>query len=994
MSVKIFQEEYGKLNKAQKEAVDTTEGPVMVVAGPGTGKTQILALRIANILTKTDTKADSVLCLTFTKSGVKAMRERLAKYIGAEYVNVRVSTFHSFAVEIVEKYFDALSVSSPPKIIDDRDSVTLCDSILEENEWDYIKPRSDTARYFRDLKSLISILKRERQSPEIFEQSILQEIEKIKKDPDNISSRGSTKGEMKKDALRKIESLSRTLEAVKFFSLYEKKKKEKNLFDYDDFLEGLVKIVEVSEGAASDIREQYQYILVDEHQDSSLVQNEFLEAVWGRLQVEKPNIFVVGDDRQLIYGFSGAKLEYFDNFKHLFGQAKLINLIENYRSTENILNLAHSLLQSSLTDEKIKSNHKENHPIKLIEAEYERDEILSASIEIKKKIKEGIRPEEIAVLVPNNRQARNAMMLLRDLGLSVASGEKMNIFDSQEAQAFLEILEAISDSHDSALVSTTFFNPLSLVPPISAHKFLRKNKMRDFSIFDDRSSGQTLFEESDPVESWIKKIKSFIEVSTKQNVYSFLQYIGSDLLLENAKDHEKMISRIEIMRTFLHLALFEMEKNKKLTLKEFISFIRRLESYGEHISMSVFGKNEGVRVLTFHGAKGLEFDFVWIAHLDEKSVSGSGRSGFALPQELDVKDREKDEDEKKRKLYVAITRAKRFCTLSYSLFSYTGGELELANIVVSLLSDLEKQNAIETEKNILASDPKAFIQKKEIGGENVNLKDLNKIIEDEYEDKRVSVSLLNNFFECPWKWYFRNLLELPEPKTESLEFGSLVHGVISELIDMNMSVSEKEVKIIVERKAQSINIFEEKQKEVMIKNVTDIVSRWAKERLPNISKQRESELDVSISDKRFSHLKIYGKIDLVEMHKENRAEVTDFKTGNPRKKSDIEKTDEEGRMSDYMRQLAMYSYLLGKEGKWKKDVAMSRLEFLEATDPKEYFYEIFVDEEKIDLLRRDITDYDRLIKTGEWNERPCHFKSYGKQNASCKYCKMSKIYLV
>ena len=310
------------------------------------------------------------------------------------------------------------------------------------------------------------------------------------------------------------------------------------------------------------------------------------------------------------------------------------------------------------------------------------------------------------------------------------------------------------------------------------------------------------------------------------------------------------------------------------------------------------------------------------------------------------------------------------------------------------MSDLEKQNAIETEKNILASDPKAFIQKKEIGGENVNLKDLNKIIEDEYEDKRVSVSLLNNFFECPWKWYFRNLLELPEPKTESLEFGSLVHGVISELIDMNMSVSEKEVKIIVERKAQSINIFEEKQKEVMIKNVTDIVSRWAKERLPNISKQRESELDVSISDKRFSHLKIYGKIDLVEMHKENRAEVTDFKTGNPRKKSDIEKTDEEGRMSDYMRQLAMYSYLLGKEGKWKKDVAMSRLEFLEATDPKEYFYEIFVDEEKIDLLRRDITDYDRLIKTGEWNERPCHFKSYGKQNASCKYCKMSKIYLV
>ena len=157
------------------------------------------------------------------------------------------------------------------------------------------------------------------------------------------------------------------------------------LLDYDDVLEYLIKIVETSEEARDEIREKYLYVLVDEHQDSSGVQNEFLQKVWG--DVEKPNIFVVGDDRQLIYGFGGASLAYFEGFKNTFGKAKLITLLENYRSTQVILDSAHTLLQSSLSPAKLVSHSKDSFPLRLVEADYPRDEIIACVLDIKEKNK-------------------------------------------------------------------------------------------------------------------------------------------------------------------------------------------------------------------------------------------------------------------------------------------------------------------------------------------------------------------------------------------------------------------------------------------------------------------------------------------------------------------------------------------------------------------------------------------------------------------------------
>ncbi len=986
MTSETFDKKYKELNDRQREAVEAIEGPVMVVAGPGTGKTQVLACRIANILVKTDTKADSILCLTFTNSAVKEMRERLRKYIGAEAGKVAVSTFHSFGMHIVEKYFEVLGLETMPRIMDEGDSVALVDEILHSREWKRIRPKSDTSRYFRDLKGLISLLKREALAPLEFSKSVREEIERLQNDPESISSRGATKGELKKDVQSKISALELTLEAIEFYRIYESEKKAKALFDYDDVLEALVAITNGSEEAAANLREQYQYILVDEHQDSSGVQNRFLKSVWG--EVEKPNIFVVGDDRQLIYGFGGASIEYFENFRHAFGKAKLVTLVDNYRSTQAILDASHALLQSSITEEKLKSNSKENYPLRLVEASYHRDEIISAGLKIKQMMeKDNLDPKSCAVLVPKNFQARDAITILKDLGLPVASGGKINFLDSSEAQAFLQVLRVIAWSGDSVHLGVSIMDPLSGIPLITAHRFAMAHDMRRASLLSLAGSSFTNDEAS--VKAWIDKLALWLSESHGQSLYTLIQHVGHGFLIDSARSHDELSSRVEVVRTMLHLALTQMERDPHMTLQDFLKFIDRLGSYGEHLPLSVFNAHEGVRVLTLHSSKGLEFDFVWIAHLDGNSFSPKGYKGFALPLELEDRIEKKDEEVLKRELYVAITRAKRFCTLSYARETHSGKELELSSIVASLEGVFDIQKADETERRILQSDPAHYTKKDISGAASLALDDIKKITREDYADRKVSVSLLNSFFECPWKWYFQNLLRLPEEQTESLAFGDIVHASIDRVLKSEAVLDQDGIQEIVERVAERSTYGNAVKRASMLHAAIDVVSEWAGKRLPEIVEDRENEKTVSVVDDRFPHLSIYGKIDLIEHLTDDSVRVTDFKTGNMSKKSDLLKRDTEGRMSDYMRQLAMYTYLIGMDSKWDTKVAESVLEFVQSKED-DGFIRNHIEKEHIELLVKDITDYDELVKSGEWTDRPCNFKSYGKKGAVCEYCRLKE----
>ncbi len=983
-----FAEEYEKLNTEQKEAVEALDGPVMVVAGPGTGKTQVLALRILNILDKGVAEAGEVLCLTFTNSGARAMRARLESFIGSEASKIHISTFHAFAGELVEKYFNYLEFPKMPELLGDDDAVFLIDEILSGNDWEHIRPRTNPEMYFRDLKQLISILKRERISHTEFLKQVKDEIKNLENDEDNISTRGPSAGKLKKEILNKIESLHRTEEVVKFYEIYEQEKKVKGLMDYDDVLEYAVYLVENFDDVRSEIKENNQYVLVDEHQDSSGVQNSFLKAVWQG--DEKPNIFVVGDDRQMIYAFSGANIDYFKEFSHIFGKAHLITLTENYRSSEKILDLSHSLLKSSIVDKKLNSNIKENYDVLLNEYAYPRDEILGAGIYLKQKIAEGVAPEECAILVPKNYHARSAINILYNMGLPVAKGKTLSLFEINKTHTLFRLLNIVADPYNSINLTDSVLDISSKIPAMEAHKFLKSIKADKLNIEDMKGSGGdiSLFSGVNAVVAWGEVLENFVNTYRDENISNTISGIGN-FLIDGAESHEHMLEFVEITRTMLHLAEMYSVKHDSYNLKEFLVYLSRLQNYGAHIGVATFGSESGIKVMTLHSSKGLEYKCVWIAHMNEETLMSEKRMPFTLPERIKEHISKKDKEIAKRELYVAITRAKEFCTISFAQENYTGGVMKLAEVISELPeTHFIKKSAEETETELFKNGPKIFVQEKKEEDKDMHTA-LIDFVRENYAGTKVSVTLLNNFFECPWKWYFRNFLKLPEVKGASLALGSAVHETIEMILKEPKLPNAKKIE---EKILYELNKELKDQKEIarLAKDAKLAVENFTNNFYKNISPKFQSERPVQFRDERYPHLLMYGKIDLTEWNDDGGVSVTDFKTGGSKTTGVIEKVDEEGRLSSLMRQLAMYTYLVG--GADKKKVSTSRLLFLEAdSKDKNAIYSTYINEEQIDLLIRDIKEYDETLKSGTWTKRECLAKSWGK-NAECEYCKRAEIY--
>ena len=994
MNPDAFSRAYTQLNPAQRDAVDAIDGPVMVVAGPGTGKTQVLAVRIANIIQKTGTPADGILCLTFTNSGVRAMQDRLRTYIGPAASRVMIATFHSFGMKLIEEFYAHLGYEIRPQLIDDLQSIALADEILHAHDWKHIRTRANPAAFFGDIKSLVSLLKRERITPDAFKTEIENEIDAIKNNEENISSRGATKGQLKADAIKKIEGLERTREVVDFYEYYEAAKIERSLLDYDDVLANIVRLVEVSDEVRDTLRERYLYVLIDEHQDSSGVQNEFLTRVWGDL--EKPDVFVVGDDRQLIYEFGGASLARFTGFTTAFPDARIITLTDNYRSTQIILDAAEELLKSSIVDAKLIGHRDGDRPVHLVESEYPRDEIIAAGLEIKELIDPpaggGIDPKECAILVPKNAQVKSAMRVLADLGIPVASAGNLKLFELPEAQSFLDILAAIAHPTAPEYVARTILDPLSGIAPLDAHRYLSGVRAKQLTL------EKMLEDDSETIVPWAGKLRAWLERSQHTDVYGLIQKIGDDLLIKTATNHEALVRRVEILRTFLHLALSQGERLQKSQsrnqkLADFLNFIERLRAYGTDVPLAVFGADQGVRVMTLHASKGLEFEYVWIAHVDEKNLGGRKHAAFTLPETIKERVEEKDEQTLKRQLYVAMTRAKQYCTLSYARRSYTGGEQQVAHIVADLLQDqFEKRTLADSETFILENNVTAYVTANPVIRQPVAVSELAELVADEYGTIDVSVTALNNFFECPWKWYFRNLLRLPEPLSISLHFGSVVHGTIEKILKKKITPDHEILRSMIDECVSEIHFADEYEESRIKKDAFEVLESWVAKRLPEISDEYESEYPFyKFRDPEFDHLKITGKIDLLEKLDEVSVRVTDFKTGKPKTKSEIEKDNEEGRMSDYLRQLAMYSFLLDGKSDGNQEAVESRLEFIEAKPgDKNAIYSTKIAGDHIERLRQDVRDYDRLIKTGEWVNRQCHHKSY--QGEECQYCALAAIY--
>ena len=309
---KKFKEEYLQLNEKQRLAVDTIDGPVMVIAGPGTGKTQILAARIGKILLETDTRPQNILCLTYTDAGTIAMRKRLQQFIGADAYKVNIYTFHAFCNDVIQDnlmLFEKTSLDA----VSELESIELFKELIDAFPKNHPLKRYRGDVYFEinNLRNLFSSMKREGWVPAFISQKIDEYITSLPERDEFIAKRATgnfKKGDVRTDKIaEEKEKMEKLRAAVIEFDHYQNLMRKKNRYDFDDMINWVIKVFEDNKHILANYQEKFQYTLVDEYQDTSGTQNRLVQLLTGYW--DKPNLFVVGDDDQSIYRFQGANIE-------------------------------------------------------------------------------------------------------------------------------------------------------------------------------------------------------------------------------------------------------------------------------------------------------------------------------------------------------------------------------------------------------------------------------------------------------------------------------------------------------------------------------------------------------------------------------------------------------------------------------------------------------------------------------------------------------------
>ncbi|MFZ1858791.1 MAG: ATP-dependent helicase, partial [Chitinophagaceae bacterium] len=343
-----FKEEYERLNEKQRIAVDTIDGPVMVIAGPGTGKTQILASRIGKILLDTDAQPENILCLTYTEAGVVAMRRRLLNFIGPNAYKVNICTFHAFCNDVIQ---DNLSLFEKTALdpVSDLEKIQFFKELIDSFPKNHLLKRYRGDVYFEinNLQSLFSNMKKEGWTPSFINQKIDDYLANLPTRDEFIYKRKYKEfnaGDLKRDKIQEEqERMEKLRAAVGEFDRFQQLMRKKNRYDFDDMINWVIKAFEENKNLLANYQEKYQYILVDEYQDTSGTQNRLVELLisyW-----EKPNVFVVGDDDQSIYRFQGANVENMLDFAANYQNDLLtVVLTNNYRSTQPILDISKTLI--------------------------------------------------------------------------------------------------------------------------------------------------------------------------------------------------------------------------------------------------------------------------------------------------------------------------------------------------------------------------------------------------------------------------------------------------------------------------------------------------------------------------------------------------------------------------------------------------------------------------------------------------------------------------
>ena len=974
-----FNEAYSSLNAAQKQAVDTIEGPVMVIAGPGTGKTQILALRIANILLKTDTAPESILALTFTESGAKAMRERLLTYIDSAAYRVAIFTFHGFAERLIAKYPD-----SYPKIIGGRaasdiDKVTIIETILNSGEVETLRPGGNPQYYVKPVRSTLSDLKREYITPD----KLAELIGKQEKDLDGIEKiheKGAHKGKVRGDYKDAEKSIEKNKALLFVYRQYEALLQEQNLYDFDDMILETVEALSSNEDMLRDLQEAYQYILADEHQDVNGSQNKILELLAS--YHDSPNIFVVGDEKQAIFRFQGASLENFLYFGDLFKGTTTISLTENYRSGQEILDAAQSLI--AVGDGPLKDLRIPLNAAAVSKSEVELRDFSHQAIEddwvvktIGELITKKVPPSEIAVIVRSNQEVEYLSHLIRTAGHKVSASADSDILHHPITHTIEELMRAVTSTDQKALF-TVLHGAYWGIPQIDLMRVLAAQSY-------ERSLSEIVADEELLKEIGVSEIDKITNVSLVLNEarkravtdspHTVLAYLIEASGLKDFVMTNDPLGAARVVRRLFDEIEEQVRREKTVNLTEVVSALNLRRQYGLPLNAPYIATDtEAVQVMTAHKSKGLEFEVVIAPHLTDNSWGGrTSRTNFKIkiPGQLKAEVHDAADDER-RLLYVLMTRAKNKLFLSSSETNPEGKALSPSR----LLADIEEGNlsVISTEEVEAAFVPLGTV-KPEPKESILDTTFLTKVL----TERGFSATSLNNYLRSPWDYFYRNVLRIPEIQPVHMQFGTAIHNVMERVTKEHTTsgevASDSAVKGYLERELGKLPINTEdftrlhkKGLEALLSYIPQVSGAWPKKTQAEMSLR--VVMDTGLPE--LPQLPLTGKLDRLDFDDEGRVvKVVDYKTGKPKTRNVIEGNTQSSDGS-YKRQLVFYALLLELYDDERYKCRNGVLSFVEPDSKGAIHEEEFtITDQEIVELKEEIIKATKEIISGEFIKTDC-----------------------
>ena len=663
-----------ELNEAQRAAVENVDGPTMIVAGPGSGKTRVLTYRIAHLL-KLGVDSFSILALTFTNKASEAMRARIEKIAGTDGRNLYMGTFHSVFARILRVEAPRIGYPSNFTIYDTEDAKSLIKTIVKEQGLDdkIYKPNQVLNRISAAKNALITP-QRYAASPELLTED----------------------RQAQKPAIANL------------YKLYTERCFKSGAMDFDDLLLNIHIILERFPEVLYKYQHKFRYVLIDEFQDTNFLQYSIVKKIADVFQ----NITVVGDDAQSIYAFRGATIDNILNFEKDFPELQVFKLEQNYRSTQNIVKAANELIHKNKNQLKkeIWTQNDKGEEIKIVRTPSDNEEgrwVADSIMELK--MREHHKNNEFAILYRTNAQSRAFEESLRRHNIPYKIYGGMSFYQRKEVKDLLAYLKLTVNPYDEEAMKRVINYPARGIGQSTIDKVTilaaTENKAA-WDILDNIHSYDFTARAKTSIEEFVLMIKSFAALSTSKNAYDLASHVGKATRLIAELYNDKTVegvSRFENVQELLN-SIKEFVEEDVLQEDEVIFVDKNIGTFMQNVSLLTGNEKEDenldtVKMMTIHAAKGLEFPVVYVVGVEENLFPGQ-QSLYSL----------EDLEEERRLFYVAITRAETRLYLTYASTRYKFGSLnycepsrflmEIPENVVSYMGDLKRPKTPEVAKSL------------------------------------------------------------------------------------------------------------------------------------------------------------------------------------------------------------------------------------------------------------------------------------------------------